>query len=114
MTAFVGRAHVHRHGLQVLAAVGAEFVEEAGQRGGVLAFLGPHDGAAAVVGHQGQVVVLFAVGHLVHARLVEVVEAGLVEGVGDHAGADRPGGAPVDATQPGDRGLVGVLDQPGR
>jgi hypothetical protein len=49
-----------------------------------------------VVGDQRQVVVLLAVGHLVHARLVQPVKTRRVELVVHDPGHDRPGGAPVD------------------
>lgn len=109
----VGAAHVHRQRPQVLAALGSELVKEALEGAGVLALLGPDDLAAAVVGDQGEVVVLLAVGDLVHPRLEQLVQTRVVELVGDHPLDDRAGGAPVDAHQAGDRGLVGVGDQPG-
>ncbi len=68
---------------------------------------------AVVVGDHGQVAVAFAVGHLIHADLVEAVQTGVVDVGGDHPDHDRGDGLPGAAQQPGDGGLVGALGQVG-
>lgn len=98
--------------MQLRGPVGSEVVEEPGQRGRVAALAGPHDGAGVVIGDQRQILVLAAVGDLVHADVVQLVEPGVVELVSHDPRHDRAGGPPVDAAQPGDRGPVGVRDQP--
>lgn len=55
---------------------------------------------------------LLAVGDLVDADLVQVVEAVWVELVGHDAFDDGADGAPVDPTQPTDRGLVHARGRP--
>lgn len=65
-----------------------------------------------VVSHQRQVALALAPGHLVDADLEQPLEAVAVKLVGADALDHPPDRAPVDAHQPGDRGLVGAGRQP--
>ena len=73
--------------------------------------MAPHGLLAIVVGDQGQVVVVFAPGHFIDAEAHQAVEAVRVEFAGDDPFADASDGVPVDAQEPGDRGLVGLGGQ---
>jgi len=88
----------------VLAEVGEKRIEG----GGVLALGAPPDLAGAMFGDQGQVVVVALVADLVDADVNQPVQVGRVQPVGHHPRADPAHRVPVDAHQPGDRGLVGL------
>jgi len=76
---------------------------------GVLALFRPHHGAVpVVVGDDGDVAVLRAVGDLVHPDAVQGLEAGVVDGFGHDPDDDGGHRLPRAAKQPGDRGLVGA------
>jgi hypothetical protein len=110
----VGAVQVHRRCLQPGGALGAEGVEEALQGGAGHALTGPDDRAGTVVvGDHGQVAVTLAVGDLVDADAVQLVQAGVVEVGGDHPHRDGGHRLPGAAQQPGDGGLVGALGQVG-
>jgi hypothetical protein len=108
----VAGGHVHRHRLDTGGALFAELVEEAVQGGGITALGAPDDLAAAVIGHQGQVLVAFAPAHLVHPDLEQRLESLGVQPVVHDPLDDAPHGVPVDAHQPTDRGLVHGGGQP--
>jgi hypothetical protein len=81
---------------------------------GVLALFRPHHGAVpVVVGDDGDVAVLRAVGDLVHPDAIQGLEAGVVHGLGHDPDNDGGHRLPRTAKQPGDRGLVGALGEPG-
>ena len=92
----------------------AELVVELLEGGCVLAFSGPdHRAAAVVVGDHGQIPVSLAVGDLVDPDPVDLLQAGVVELVGHDPGHDVGHRLPRTAQQPGDRGLVHPLSEPG-
>jgi hypothetical protein len=74
----VAGGHVDRDRLDRVASL-AEHVEERQQGGGVAAGLGPHDRAALVVGHAGQVPLPEPVADLIHAEENEPIEPRLAE-----------------------------------
>ena len=67
-----------------------------------------------MVGHHGQVAVPLAVRDLVHSDPVDLIQSSVVDVLGDHAGDDAGDRFPRTAQQPGDRGLVHPLRQPGQ
>jgi len=66
-----------------------------------------------VIGHDGQETVSLSVGDLVDADAVEVLQAGVVDGLGHYVDDDLGHRLPADPQQRGDRRLVDVLGQPG-
>jgi hypothetical protein len=85
----------------------AQLREELVEGGGVLAGPPPHDLLTAMVGDQGQVVVALLPADLVDPDVDQAVQPVGVQLVGDDSLADPPDGVPVQAQEPGDRGLVG-------
>jgi hypothetical protein len=63
-------------------------------------------------GDQRQIVLALAPGHFVHADHEQVVQSVRVQDVTEHPGDDPPDGGPVEAQQPGQRGLVHRGGQP--
>jgi len=75
---------------------------------------GPHQAAAVVINHDGQVLVAALVGDLIDPdprQAGERVEPG--RGIGPHPSDDRSDCAPSDPHQLGDRGLRALGGQPG-
>ena len=95
-----------------LGALLAELVEEAVQRGGVLALLAPDELARGVVRDQGHVRVALAPRDLVDAGDEELVEAIGIEPGLHHPLDDASDGGPVDAHEAAQRGLVHGGGQP--
>ena len=65
-----------------------------------------------MVGDDGQVLVVTAVGDLVDTEMEQVVEALIVQVIGDDAGDDVVDRSPRAPQQRGHGGLVGPLGQP--
>lgn len=84
----------------------AEVIEETVEGGGVAALGAPYDLLPGVVRDQGQVLLAAPPADVVDADDEQLVESSRVELLTDDAGDDPSDGVPVDATQPGDRGLV--------
>src|SRR5262249_29346576 len=76
------RSHVHADRLDLPSAGLAQLGEELIEGGGVLAGPTPDDLLTTVVGDQGEVVVVFTPGHLVHPDVDQAVQSVAVELVG--------------------------------
>lgn len=113
MAKLVGPAHVQADRLETRHALVAELVVESLEDRVVPALAGPDDCAVAVVvGDDGQVPVSLAIGDLVDADPVEVVEPSVVDRPGHHVDHDLGHRLPADPEQLGDGRLVDVLGQP--
>ena len=90
-----------------------ERLEEAAQRLFGAALGDPHDITGVVIGDDRQILVAAPTGDLVDTKVEQIIEAGLVEMVGDDIADDTVDGFPRAAHQPAHRRLVGALTQPG-
>lgn len=106
-----GLRHVHGNQPDQVASLGAEGVEEGVEGLARLALTAPDDLAAGVVGDDGEVLVMLAVGDLVDADRVEAAaverDAPPLDGTLD----DVANGAPGDLHDAADDGAVGVLSE---
>ena len=109
----VPRAHVHRDRRELRRALGPELIEEGIRRAGVAALGAPNELAAAVVGDQAEITVVFAPRDLVEPDLEEPIQPAGVELRGADPLADRADRDPRDAHQARHRGRVHLRRQPG-
>jgi hypothetical protein len=106
----VGLPQVEGDRLDLGLPLGAELGVEGSQGLGVPALGGPHHRpATVVVGHHGEVAVPLAVGNLVDADPVELIEPPLVEVLGHHPDHGPGHRLPGHPEQPSHRGLVHPL-----
>ncbi len=110
----IGGRHVDRHGLKLGAPRGAERVEEAAQGLGALALRRPDDPLAPMIDDNRDVLVVLAVGKLVHADVGQVLEPVLRAESIDDPLDDRPDGRPGDAHHLDDDALGRVLGKVSR
>ena len=105
-----GVRHVDRDRLDLRRSLGSELGKEAQDGRRVLAGRYPHD-AAAVVGHDGDVLVVAAVAELVDADPLQAGEAVCRPEPPHDALEDQPDGLPGDRHHRRDRRLVGPLGE---
>jgi hypothetical protein len=85
----VGASQVDRHRPKPGLSLVAELVVERREGLCVVALLGPHHSTVAVVvGDHGEIAMAPTIGDLVDADAIEIVQAGIVDLVGDHAHDD--------------------------